>query len=104
MPADPNSRLGHAVQAMAGSPLFAKVGPRIVPPIDRFLHKVTSGRVMLSRAMLPCVILTTTGRKSGEPRTTPLASVPYEGDLYIVGSNFGRKHHPAWSWNLLDQP
>jgi deazaflavin-dependent oxidoreductase (nitroreductase family) len=54
--------------------------------------------------MLPCAIVTTTGRKSGEPRESPLATVPLDGSLYVVGSNFGKPHHPAWSWNLLADP
>lgn len=89
---------------MAGSKAFAKVGPKVVPHVDRFVHKVSGGRIMISRVMLPVVVLTSTGRKSGEPRTTPLATVPFRGDLYVVGSNFGRPHHPAWSWNLLEHP
>ena len=104
MPVDPDSRLGRSVQSMAGSSWFAKVGPKVMPSLDRFTHRVTRGRVMVSRAMLPVLVLTTTGRKSGEPRVSPLATVPFEGDFYVVGSNFGRPNHPAWSWNLLEHP
>lgn len=89
---------------MAGSRLFAKIGPTVVPPIDRAVHRLSGGRIIVSRAMLPCVILTTTGRRSGLPRESPLATVPLDGDLYVVGSNFGKPHHPAWSWNLLSDP
>ena len=59
---------------------------------------------MMSRMMLPCAIITSTGRKSGLPRVSPLATVPLNGDLYVVGSNFGQSTHPAWSWNLIAQP
>ena len=89
---------------MAGSRWFAKIGPTVVPPIDRTLHRVFGGRVLMSSMMLPCAIVTTTGRKSGEPRESPLATVPLDGSLYVVGSNFGKPHHPAWSWNLLADP
>jgi deazaflavin-dependent oxidoreductase (nitroreductase family) len=101
---DPNSTVGRAVQKMAGSRLFARIGPMVVPPVDRAVHRLTGGRIILSRLMLPCVILTTTGRKSGQLRESPLATVPLDGDLYVVGSNFGKPHHPAWSWNLLSEP
>lgn len=101
---DPNSRLGRSVQAMAAHPMFAKVGPRVVPPIDRVLNRAFGGKVLLSSVMLPCAVVTTTGRKSGLPRESPLASVPLDGCLYVVGSNFGKDTHPAWSWNLLDNP
>lgn len=58
----------------------------------------------MSRLMLPCAVVTTTGRRSGVRRSTPLASVPLDGDLYVVGSNFGKPEHPAWTWNLLADP
>jgi deazaflavin-dependent oxidoreductase (nitroreductase family) len=104
MPLDPNSRLGRSVQAMAGSRWFAKVGPPVVPHIDRLLNRIFGGRVLMSSMMLPCAVVTTTGRKSGLPRESPLATVPLDDALYVVGSNFGRPHHPAWSWNLLADP
>ncbi len=100
----PDSRTGRAVQAMAGSRWFARIGPRVAPPLDRFVHRVSGGRLLMSRLMLPCAIVTTTGRRSGTDRPTPLASVPLDGDLYVVGSNFGRPEHPAWTWNLLADP
>jgi deazaflavin-dependent oxidoreductase (nitroreductase family) len=101
---DPNSRLGRSVQAIAGSKAFAKVGPTVVPKVDRLLNRLFGGRVLMSSMMLPCAVVTTTGRRSGLPRESPLATVPLDGDLYVVGSNFGRPNHPAWSWNLLDDP
>lgn len=104
VPLDPTGRVGRSVQAMAGSRWFAKVGPPVLPHIDRTLNRLFGGRVLMSSMMLPCAIVTTTGRKSGLPRESPLATVPLDGCLYVVGSNFGRPHHPAWSWNLLADP
>lgn len=50
------------------------------------------------------LLLTTTGRKSGEPRTTPLIYAP-EGDAYvIVASKGGSDEPPAWYLNLSDTP
>jgi len=96
---------GRLVQKVAGSAAFARVGPKVVPPIDRVLHRLTSGRVLLSRALLPGLVLTTTGRKSGLPRESPLMCVPEpEGTWLVVGSNFGRDDHPAWTGNLLATP
>jgi deazaflavin-dependent oxidoreductase (nitroreductase family) len=101
---DPDSTIGRLVQAMAGSRLFALVGPKVVPPMDRAVHRLSRGRIMISRGMLPCAVVTTTGRRSGERRESPLAAVPLDGDLYVVGSNFGKPSHPAWSWNLIADP
>jgi len=100
----PDSRLARTVQKVAGSDAFAKVAPKVVPPLDRAVHKFTGGRVLLAQAMLPSVMLTSTGARSGKPRRTPLATV-VDGDAwYLVGSNFGGDAHPAWSYNLLAHP
>lgn len=96
--------VGRAVQKVAGSPLFSKVAPPIITPLDRFLHRISGGRVMLSRGLVPILVLTTTGARSGQARTVPLACFPDGDGFYLVGSNFGREHHPAWSGNLLKTP
>jgi deazaflavin-dependent oxidoreductase (nitroreductase family) len=50
------------------------------------------------------LLLTTTGRKSGEPRTMPLIFT-YDGDdLVIVASKGGVDEHPAWYVNLQADP
>lgn len=50
------------------------------------------------------LLLTTTGRKSGEPRTMPLIYQP-DGDNYVVvASKGGWEHHPAWYLNLEANP
>jgi deazaflavin-dependent oxidoreductase (nitroreductase family) len=61
--------------------------------------------VLLSARMLPGVILTATGARSGLPRSTPLACMPEDGGTWLlIGSNFGRSGHPAWTGNLLKHP
>lgn len=52
----------------------------------------------------PCLLLTTTGRKSKEPRTTPLV-YGREGDNYmVIASQGGRPTHPSWYLNLVADP
>ncbi len=54
--------------------------------------------------MLPGLVLTVPGARTGRPRTAPLACMPegeVEGAWIVVGSNFGRTGHPAWTANLL---
>ncbi|MER5373793.1 nitroreductase/quinone reductase family protein [Streptomyces sp. NPDC002553] len=94
------------VQKMSSAPAFAKVAPHVVPALDRAVHRLTRGKVLLSAQMLPGVVLTATGARSGRPRRTPLACVPEEGgrSWLLVGSNFGRPGHPAWTANLLAHP
>ncbi|MBW8792771.1 MAG: nitroreductase family deazaflavin-dependent oxidoreductase [Streptomyces sp.] len=92
------------VQKVSATRGFAKVAPHVVPALDRAVHRLSGGRVLLSAQMLPGVILTSTGARSGRPRRTPLACMP-EGDGWLlVGSNFGRTGHPAWTYNLLGRP
>jgi len=101
----PDGRVGRVIQRMAGSAAFAKIAPRVVPPLDRAVHRLTGGRVMLTAGMLPAVVLTTVGRTSGQERRAPLATLPRDdGSFLVVGSNFGRAHHPAWTANLLANP
>ncbi|WNM35926.1 nitroreductase family deazaflavin-dependent oxidoreductase [Streptomyces sp. Li-HN-5-11] len=93
------------VQKVSSTRAFAKVGPHVMPALDRAVHRLTRGKVLLSAQMLPGVILTSTGAKSGLPRRTPLACMPEEGGSWIlVGSNWGRTGHPAWTANLLAHP
>jgi deazaflavin-dependent oxidoreductase (nitroreductase family) len=75
-----------------------------VPPVDRTVHRLTGGRFALSTIVVPSLILTTVGARSGLTRQTPLATHPEGGSWYVVGSNFGRPHHPAWTHNLLARP
>ena len=78
---------------------------RTLTPLDRRILLRTNGRyTMLGPIGAPVLLLTTTGAKSGLPRTTPLLYGRLGEDLVVVGSNFGQDHHPAWTGNLLKQP
>ncbi|GKQ36658.1 nitroreductase family deazaflavin-dependent oxidoreductase [Streptomyces sp. A012304] len=94
------------VQKVSSTPLFAKAAPRVVPALDRAVHRLTRGKVLLSAQLLPGVVLTSTGARSGLARRTPLACMPEDGGRgwILVGSNFGRPGHPAWTANLLAHP
>lgn len=53
---------------------------------------------------VPTLLLTTTGRRSGQPRTTPLI-YGRDGDRYlVVASRGGAPQHPAWYDNLTARP
>ncbi|MFJ2771939.1 nitroreductase family deazaflavin-dependent oxidoreductase [Streptomyces sp. NPDC087300] len=94
------------MQKVSSTRTFAKVAPHFIPAMDRAVHRLTRGKVLLSAKMLPGVILTVRGAKSGLARRTPLACMPEEenGGWVLVGSNFGRPGHPAWTGNLLAHP
>lgn len=55
-------------------------------------------------AQTPCLILKTTGRKSGEPRLLPLIYGKDDGRFVIVASKGGAPKHPAWFLNLQSTP
>ncbi|MFI0349138.1 nitroreductase/quinone reductase family protein [Actinomadura sp. 9N407] len=96
---------GPTFQKVSGARWFSKVGPKVVPPLDRALHKVTGGRFLLGQLLVPSLVLTTTGAISGKRRQTPLACMPEpDGSFIVVGSNFGREKHPAWTGNLIKNP
>ncbi|MGW0862334.1 nitroreductase family deazaflavin-dependent oxidoreductase [Streptomyces sp. NPDC002611] len=94
------------VQKVSSTPGFARVAPHVFPALDRAVHRLTRGKVLLSAQLLPGVVLTSTGARSGLTRRTPLACMPEDGGRgwILVGSNFGRSGHPAWSHNLLAHP
>ncbi|WP_410597686.1 nitroreductase family deazaflavin-dependent oxidoreductase [Amycolatopsis sp. lyj-23] len=72
---------------------------------DQKLHKAFGGRVSLvALAGLPSLRLTTTGRKSGLPRSTNLLYYPRGGDFVLTASNWGRPNDPAWALNLRAHP
>ena len=50
------------------------------------------------------LLLTTTGRRSGEQRTTPLIYQPHDGAYLIVASKGGADEPPAWFLNLESNP
>ena len=83
---------------------FARIG-RATSQIDRRLHKASRGRFsVLGRPTLPHLVLTTTGRTSGQPREAVLLYA-VDGDGWVlIGSNWGQERHPAWSGNLLADP
>lgn len=86
----------------AGSWVFS----RVLHILDKIIFKFSGGRqtVISAVAGLPSVMLTSVGAKSGERRTTPLVGIP-DGESYIViASNFGKKHHPGWYYNILADP
>jgi deazaflavin-dependent oxidoreductase (nitroreductase family) len=54
--------------------------------------------------LLPTLLLTTTGRKTGEPRDVPLIYGESEGGYVVVASRGGTPTHPSWFLNLEAGP
>jgi deazaflavin-dependent oxidoreductase (nitroreductase family) len=88
-----------ALMSPPGYRFLLHVAPRIdkvlIPPTRGRLSSIGIGRVGL---------VTTTGAKSGSPRTQPLTLINDSDGLLAIGSNYGRARHPAWTANLLAHP
>ncbi len=98
-----------ALLRLAEQRWFGGLSDKVLVPIDKVLYSRSGGRVSLTHAgnrpgALQTLLLTTTGRKSRQPRTTPVLYLDDGDRLVIVASNFGRERHPAWSANLLADP
>jgi deazaflavin-dependent oxidoreductase (nitroreductase family) len=91
---------------------FAATGPgswlfaRVLQRLDRHVYRLTRGRHTFASLLsgIPVVLLTTTGARSGEPRTVPVLGLPTADGLAVIASNFGRREHPAWYHNLRARP
>ena len=72
---------------------------KIVLFIHITLYRLTNGRIGRRFNGGDILLLTTTGRKSGQTRTTPLMYIR-DGDNYLItGSGGGSPKHPGWYWN-----
>jgi deazaflavin-dependent oxidoreductase (nitroreductase family) len=91
---------------------FAASGPgswmfaRVLHHVDKPIHRMTGGRHTLASLVsgLPVVFLTTTGARSGRPRTVPVLGLPSSEGVVVIASNYGQERHPAWYYNLLADP
>ncbi|BBX96796.1 nitroreductase [Mycobacterium lacus] len=94
------------MRAVAGT----KAGRVIFRPtahrLDQVVSKLTGGRHSFAgiAAGLPTVILTTTGAKSGKPRTVALLGIPHPDGVAVVAANYGSLRHPGWYHNLKANP
>lgn len=81
------------------------IASQLASRIDPYLYRLSRGRLTsVGPQVLPQLVLTTTGRKSGKPRRVQLAYTPVDGEPLVVASNWGGERHPAWSYNLDARP
>jgi deazaflavin-dependent oxidoreductase (nitroreductase family) len=81
------------------APDLALLGPEHVRR-----YQETGGEVGYLWNGVPTLLLTTTGRRTGQPRTTPLIFGRDGDDYLVVASMGGAPRHPAWYLNLADRP
>lgn len=80
-------------------------GAKVMNLTHRAALAVSGGRLGRRAFGMPVVDLTTTGRKSGQPRRTMLTSPVHDDDrVVLVASYGGDDRHPAWYLNLRENP
>jgi deazaflavin-dependent oxidoreductase (nitroreductase family) len=100
----------NAFHRMMRSMVATKVGVALLRPtanrLDQLISKATGGRRSFAAIAtgIPTVILTTTGAKSGQPRTVAVYGIPHPDGLALIASNWGGAKHPAWYHNLKANP
>ncbi len=94
------------VQGGAGTRPGGWVFSRTLRHLDDLVGRLSRGRQSAPGLLagLPVLDLTTTGRKSAQPRTSHLISIPVGDTLALLGTNFGQRSTPAWVLNLEAEP
>jgi deazaflavin-dependent oxidoreductase (nitroreductase family) len=77
---------------------------RYMSRANKWIYRLTGGRLGRRFFGAPVMFLTTTGRKSKEPRTVPLLYLVDGENVVTVASKGGMSHHPLWYRNLVDDP
>ncbi len=78
----------------------------VLPPLDNFVYRLSGKRLTFTTLAVsnPVIFLKVPGRKSGIERVTPLNAFPHltvPDALYVLATNWGQEHHPAWYLNLM---
>ena len=103
---DPPTRVSRPVRVYAaflGTGVGRWLAKNIAPKVDPWLLRGTGGRLAMG-LMLPSALLTTTGAKTGQPRTNPVFYFHDGSDVIVIASNYGADKNPAWYYNLCANP
>ncbi|MGO9889025.1 MAG: nitroreductase family deazaflavin-dependent oxidoreductase [Solirubrobacteraceae bacterium] len=95
-----------AIRRLAASGPGAWLFARVLHRIDRPVYRLTRGRHTFANLLsgIPVLLLTTTGARTGRPRTVPVLGLPTADGLAVIASNFGQQHQPGWYYNLRANP
>ncbi len=84
---------------------FAVAMRYVLSKVDREIYRLSGGRLALTGPpVLPVLLLTTIGRKTGKERTVPLTYLRDAEKLVLTSENFGLERKAAWPRNLLANP
>ncbi len=105
-----NHRTANPVQGalrwFAGTPVGGWLFSRTLRHLDNAIARASKGRHSAPGLLVGLAVLdvTTTGRRSGQRRTSHLIAAPYADTLALLGTNFGQGSTPAWVHNLEADP
>lgn len=92
------------VGKVAGSKTARPLISRMITPADRLTLRLTGRTLTALLSGLPVVWVTTTGARSGVPRTVPLTGLIHGEGIAVIGTQFGRVSTPGWVYNLRANP
>lgn len=100
------NRVQRTVQALAGTRPGAWFFSKVLRHLDTLVARLSGGRTTIAEVLagLPVLDVTTTGRRSAQPRTSHLIAIPHGETLALLGTNFGQASTPAWVLNLEADP
>tara|TARA_B100000029_G_scaffold160741_1_gene156621 strand:+ start:533 stop:967 length:435 start_codon:yes stop_codon:yes gene_type:complete len=83
---------------------FVKVIMKFLTLLHTQLYKKLGGKFLGTMFGNPICMIITKGAKSGKIRKIPLLTIPYQEDYLLVASSGGSPVHPAWYFNLVNEP
>jgi len=79
-------------------------GLRLAGKINVPVYRLSGGRLFGKIGTAPVLLLTTTGRRTGQQRTAPVVYMPDGERMIVIGYNAGHAKAPAWALNLEAKP
>jgi deazaflavin-dependent oxidoreductase (nitroreductase family) len=103
---DEAKAIQRALRGLVASRPGAWVSKRVLHRLDLVAHRIAPRHAPPSQwlAAVPIGLLTTTGARSGEPRTVPLMLAPLDDGWGVIASHYGSTRPPAWYFNLRAHP
>jgi F420H(2)-dependent quinone reductase len=94
-----------SIRRLGGTPLGVWAIKHVVTPLLRWIYRMSDGQRLSSGGLVgPILLLTTTGRRTGKERTTPLLYLRECQRLIICNVNPGFERPNPWTLNLRARP